>query len=280
MLRRRRYTRRVCGVRRRALDCDCAIRKWLPDDVAEAGVDAVRLLRRLLRELDAAAPQLLERLLRVVVVKKSPPPAPFAISSWICRRVSSSKTGGPGIAMSVIDDVLPRDADGEPAEVAHLRHGRRPRATPCRASRCRTASASSWSCTQTWTCVSCFSMCSSGSSDRSRPTLARAPPRVFSKTAGARARVRLQHAGRDARARGRRMRGAVRRRGEPVRAAEARRERADAAEPDGRSRCPRPSGRCCGAAPRRARAAASAGTGAASRRTTRRNSRLKCAGER
>ena len=70
--------------------------------VAEAGVDAVRLLRRLLRELDAAALQLLVRPLAVVGREEEPAGGAPRDQVWSCRRVSSSKTGGPGMAISAI----------------------------------------------------------------------------------------------------------------------------------------------------------------------------------
>jgi hypothetical protein len=41
------------------------------------------------------------------VEKKSPPLAPLARSFWTCSRVSSSNTGGPGMAINVIATFWP-----------------------------------------------------------------------------------------------------------------------------------------------------------------------------
>ena len=70
--------------------------------IAETRVDAVRLLRRLLLELYPAALQLLIRPLDVVGGEEGPLATPLATSVLIASCVSASKTGGPGMAMSVI----------------------------------------------------------------------------------------------------------------------------------------------------------------------------------
>src|SRR5919198_625321 len=96
----------------------------VPGDVAEAGVDAVRLLRRLLGEFDAAALQLFVGLLRVVGREEE------ATRRSLRQQILNLPAG------FLLEHGRPRDrhqrdrhvvltphADAEPAEVAHLRDG-------------------------------------------------------------------------------------------------------------------------------------------------------------
>src|SRR3989442_4321453 len=168
----------------------------VPRRVADPGVDAVRLLRRLLRELDAALLELL--VARPAVVGREEEAARSALREqrmdlvpgflFEHRRAGDRHQGDR--------DVLAGYADAEPPEVPHLGDGHvlaelHPQLL------CVESGASSWSVTQICACVNCLSMSSSVVVERSAATLALPRGAVFSKPAGLRARVGLQHAGLD-----------------------------------------------------------------------------------
>src|SRR5690349_2613591 len=91
--------------------------------IAEARVDAVRLLGRLLRELDAAPRELLEAGAAILGREEEPARGALGeqVENLLPRLVVEDRRAGDGHQHD--RDVLAGYADGEPAEVPHLRHG-------------------------------------------------------------------------------------------------------------------------------------------------------------
>ena len=245
------------------------MRMWLPGRVAEARVDAVGALLRLLGELDAARAAARRSVAWQSSVSRNTVPAnPFPISSpdLLGGRVVHHRRPGIGIS-TIATSSWSGGADGQPAEVAHL--GERDvdahlHAELFRVERERLVLVVDPQLGRgdPRSSAPCPSTCGRGTN----ATGARAAASSRNVRCCGRPYARSD-AGRDERVLGRRReRGAVGGGGTPNVRVKLDRERADARRGRPRSRCRRPRGRSCAASRPRARAGASAGRSAATRR--------------